>query len=291
MKPARFDYLAPTEVPEALALLAEHGDGARPLAGGQSLVPLLNLRMARFEKLVDLNRIAALREVRIEDGTLVVGAMVRQATVQTDAAIRRHSPLLSEATDFIGHFQIRTRGTLGGSIAHADPTAEYPAVALALDAEVEVLSATGPRRLTVDELLDSAYVTALEPTELLSAIRLSAWGPRSGFAIDEIARRRGDFALVGAVAAIELDEAGAITRGRVVLFGVAERPVRLRSLEAGLTGSRPGEEDLDAAAQDATAALAPADDALATGAYRKRMAPVLAARVVRAALTRAGEHE
>jgi aerobic carbon-monoxide dehydrogenase medium subunit len=290
MKPAAFEYSAPVELDEALAILQEHGDEAKPLAGGQSLVPMMNLRMARFGQLVDLRRIGELRAISDEDGILVVGAMTTQTTIEHDEVVYRHSPLLREATGYIAHFQIRNRGTIGGSLAHADPAAEYCAVGLALDAELEIASSRGRRRLPVDELLSFAYVTTLMPDELLVAVRLPAWGPRSGFAIEEIARRRGDFALVGGAAAVALGPTGLIDRARVVLFGVEPRARRLAELEETLTGADPDALDVEAAADAATAALNPISDVQATAHYRRRMAGPLAAWVVRMALVRAREN-
>jgi carbon-monoxide dehydrogenase medium subunit len=287
VKPATFDYHRPQHLEEALSLLAEHGDEAKPLAGGQSLIPLMNLRMARFGQLVDLGGIAALTGIASDDGTLVLGAMTRQAAVADSLIVDRHSPLLTEATGFIGHFQIRNRGTIGGSLAHADPAAEYCAAALALDAEVEVAGPAGVRRVRLDDLLVFPYVTALAPDELLTSVRVTDWGPRSGSAMEEIARRRGDFALVGGATAVRLDETGRVERARVVLFGVGPRAQRLPELEQALTGALPGELDLANAATEATAGLSPPSDVLATGAYRRRMAGPLAARVVDRALTRA----
>jgi carbon-monoxide dehydrogenase medium subunit len=289
VKPASFAYAAPAELEEALSILHEHRDEAKPLAGGQSLVPMMNLRLARFGQLVDLRRIAQLRAISEENGTLVLGAMTTQTTIERDEGIHRHSPLLREATRYIGHFQIRNRGTIGGSLAHADPAAEYCAVALALDAELEIANCDGRRRLPVDQLLSFAYVTTLTPEELLVAVRLPAWGGRSGFAIEEIARRLGDFALVGGVAAITLGSGELIERARVVLFGVGLRAQRLTALEEALTGADPDGLDIPAAADECTATLDAKSDVQATAHYRRRTAGPLAARIVQLALARARE--
>jgi carbon-monoxide dehydrogenase medium subunit len=287
MKAAPFDYAAPTEVDEALALLDEFADDAKVLAGGQSLVPLLALRMSRFDQLVDVNRIEALRGIERDGETLVIGAMTRQATIERDEQVRRHTPLLAEATRYIGHFQIRNRGTIGGSIAHADPTAEYPAIALTLGAEVEVASVRGRRRIDAGELLESAYTTTLEPEELLLSVRVPIWGGRSGFAVHEIARRTGDFALVGGAAAVTLDDVDAVARANVVLFGVADRAIRLRSLEEAIAGQRVDQLDLTELAREATAELRPPTDVQASGAYRHRVAAPLTERLLRTAFERA----
>jgi aerobic carbon-monoxide dehydrogenase medium subunit len=250
----------------------------------------MNLRMARFGQLVDLRRIQELRAINHEDGTLVVGAMTTQTMIERDEVVYRHSPLLREATGYIAHFQIRNRGTIGGSLAHADPAAEYCAVALALDAELEIAGSNGRRRLLVDDLLRFAYVTTLTPEELLVGVRLPSWGARSGFAIEEIARRRGDFALVGGVAAVALDRTDLIERIRVVLFGVGPRARRLTELEDTLTGADPDALGIEAAADAATATLNSISDVQATAHYRRRVAGPLAARVVRMALVRAREN-
>ena len=217
------------------------------------------------------------------DGDLTIKRMVELAAILWLGL----NTLLREATGYIAHFQIRNRGTIGGSLAHADPAAEYCAVALTLDAELEIASSGGRRRLPVDELLRLAYVTTLTPAELLVGVRLPSWGARSGFAIEEIARRRGDFALVGAAAAIALGLTGLIERVRVVLFGVGPRARRLTQLEDTLTGADPDALGIEAAADAAAATLDPIADVQATAHYRRRMAGPLAARVVRTALARA----
>jgi aerobic carbon-monoxide dehydrogenase medium subunit len=287
MKPAPFDYSAPEEIEEALALLHEHGDDGKVLAGGQSLVPLLALRLARFDMLIDINRVAGLSGVQRSGGELVIGARTRQAEIARDERIRRDAPLLADATRYIGHFQIRNRGTIGGAIAHADPTAEYPAAALALDAEIELASQRGRRRIAVDDFLVSAYVTAIEPDELVVSVRVPAPAPRAGFAIEEIARRPGDFALVGGVAAVALDDDDAITLARVVMFGVGPRPVRLTALEEEILSCRTLPSDLDASSRAVAAGLNPPSDVQASAAYRRDVSGPLAARLVRNAWARA----
>jgi aerobic carbon-monoxide dehydrogenase medium subunit len=287
LKAAPFEYSAPVELDEALSLLARYGDEARPLAGGQSLVPLLVLRMARFARLIDLGRVAELVGIEPTDGGLRIGAMTTYADIERDPDAAVVSPLLVEATRHVGHFQIRNRGTIGGSIAHADPTAEYPAVALALDATVEVARESSTRWLPIDGLLQSAWSTSLEPGELVVAIELPAPEPRTGFAIDEIAPRPGDFATAGATAAITLAHDGRVQRARVVLFAVSDRARRITELEDALVGASVADLDLDGLAREFTAGLHPPADVLATSAYRQRMAARLAAAVVRTAVGRA----
>ena len=287
MKPAPFEYVAPDRLDDALEVLAERQAAARPLAGGQSLVPLLALRMARPELLVDLSHVVLLSGVTHEGDELVIGAMTRQAQIATDPLVRRHAPLLAEATRQIGHFQIRNRGTIGGSLAHADPTAEYPAVALALDAEMELRSRDGGRRLAAAELVRGPYMTALAPDELLVSVRIPIRPGRSGWAIEEITRRPGDFALAGGAATMALGDGGAIAGARVALFGVGAKAIRLPALEAELTGLRELPDTLADTCRRAAAELTPPSDAQASGEYRKRVAGPLAARLLARALDRA----
>jgi carbon-monoxide dehydrogenase medium subunit len=222
-----------------------------------------------------------------EGDELVIGAMTTQAQIATDPLVRRHAPLLAEATRHIGHFQIRNRGTIGGSLAHADPTAEYPAVAIALGAEVDVRSRGGGRRVAAEALVVGPYMTALAPDELLVSIRIPIGPGRSGWAIEEIARRPGDFALVGGAATLALGEDDAIADARVVLFGVGAKPIRLSPVEAELTGLRELPDSFGDTCRGAAAELTPPTDAQASAEYRKRVAGPLVARLVARALDRA----
>jgi carbon-monoxide dehydrogenase medium subunit len=281
MKPARFDYLAPASLTEAVGLLDEHGDDAKVLAGGQSLVPMLALRLTRFAALVDLGAIAELATIR-DNGSLVVGAMVRHHELEDDGRVRALAPLLAEATPHIGHFQIRDRGTVGGSIAHADPAAEYPAVALALDATVHVAGPSGARPILAGDFFLGTWTTALEPAEIVSGIEVLPWGPGSGFAVEEVARRHGDFAIAGVACGVQV-RAGRVERCAVALFGVDSTPLRAGEAEDAVVGTAVGDVDLDAVADLAVAGLAPPDDIHATSSYRRRVAAV----VTRRALARA----
>jgi carbon-monoxide dehydrogenase medium subunit len=291
VKPAQFEYHVPSTVAEVLELLHEYGDEAKPLAGGQSLVPMLALRLTRFEHLVDLNRVPELQGVQVSNGTVIVAGMTRQASVGRDPQIAGGVPLLSRATPLIGHFQIRNRGTLGGSLAHADPASEYPAVAVALRAEFEVASVAGRRTLPAGEFFVSTWTTALDDDELLVAVHFPVWSGRSGFAIDEAARRHGDFAVVGAACAIELDGADRVTRAGLALFGVASTPVGASRAEQALVG-RPAAElhgaALDEIGELALAGCEPPEDIHASGRYRKQVGARLAARVLAQALEEAG---
>jgi len=283
VKPAPFEYHAPTTVTEAVALLAEHADEAKALAGGQSLVPMLALRLTRFAHLVDLNRVAELDGLSRDDGTLVIGAMTRQRAVERDATVAASVPLLAEAVPFIGHTQIRNRGTVGGSIAHADPASELPAVALALGAEMEVASASERRSVPAASFFEGTWTTCLADDELLVSVRVPVWDGRCGFAFEEVARRSGDFALAGVAAAVELDGDGAVTRGALGLLGMGSTPLRATAAEEALVGRAPTEPDLDEVAQLAVADLDPPDDIHATSSYRRRVG----AHLVRRTLARA----
>ena len=280
MKPRAFEYHAPERVDEVVALLVEHGDDAKPLAGGQSLVPMMSLRLASFGHLVDLRKVDGLGSVRAGDGHVRVGAMVRQAAAEHDAAVAT-VPLLARAIPNIGHFQIRNRGTIGGSIAHADPASELPAVALALDATMEVVGPQGTRRVSASAFFDSTWQTTLAEGEVLTAIEFPVWTGRCGFAIEEVARRHGDFALVGATVGLQLD-GDRVTRATIAMLGVGATPLRSADAEAALVASGAG-ADLDEIGNIAASGLEPSDDIHASGAYRKHVA----ATVVRRALTRA----
>lgn len=243
MKPAPFTYHAPEQAEEVVRLLAELGDGAKVLAGGQSLVPMLALRLAVFDHLVDVGRVSGLRGIERRGGSLWIGAGTTEAAVECSAEVAADVPLLARATPFIGHFQIRNRGTVGGSIAHADPAAEYPAVALALDAELEALSPTGRRSIPAAQFFTGLWETALEPDELLTGVRFPVWSGRTGFAVEELARRHGDFAIAGAVVGIELDGDDRIRRAPIALIGMSSRPERATAAEAELLGRPIGEVD------------------------------------------------
>jgi carbon-monoxide dehydrogenase medium subunit len=281
VKPSRFEYHAPERVDEAVGLLAEHGDDAKILAGGQSLVPMMSLRLAAFAHLVDLNTISGLDGIERTNGDLRVGAAVRQATAEHDATVAADVPLVAAAIPLIGHFQIRNRGTVGGSIAHADPASELPAVALALGATIEATGPTGERQIAAADFFESTWETSLGDDELLTAVRFPVWDGSSGFAVEEVARRHGDFALVGAACGVTIDGDN-VTRAALSLFGVAPTPVRSSDGEAALLagGAR---ADLAEVGRAAAASLTPSDDLHASGDYRKRVAAVVVGR----ALTRA----
>ncbi len=285
MKPPVFDYLAPATVDEALRLLAELGDAAKLLAGGQSLVPLMNFRLVRPPHLVDLNGLPELAGITRENDHLVIGAMTRQRAVERSALVRDACPLLAEAMPQIGHAQIRNRGTVGGSLAHSDPAAEIPAVVAALGGELVVRSAKGTRRVASDRFFTGYLSTALEPHELLVAVRLPVSPPRTGHAFIEVSRRHGDFALVGVAAVVTLDAAGLCTDAAVALTGVGPTPVVARDAVRSLIGEKPSPAVFEEVGRKVSSALEPDSDLHASSDYRKHLAGVL----TRRALTRATE--
>ncbi|HXJ84624.1 MAG TPA: xanthine dehydrogenase family protein subunit M [Candidatus Methylomirabilis sp.] len=286
MKPPRFDYLAPTSVEEALGILARYGEDAKVLAGGQSLVPLLNFRLARPAHLVDLNEIPGLDGIRGDDGRLVIGAMTRQRAVETSALVRARCPLLAQALPHVGHVQIRNRGTIGGSLAHADPAAELPAVVAALDGQLVLRSSKGERVLSAEQFFASYFTTAAEPTELLVEVRLPEMPPGTGTAFMEVSRRHGDFALVAMAAAVTTDAAGVCTASALVAAGVGPTPVVVREAARALVGQRPTAEALEDIGRRVSAAVHPESDLHASSEYRKHLAGVLATRALAEAVQR-----
>jgi carbon-monoxide dehydrogenase medium subunit len=279
MKPAPFDYHRPETATEAVGLLAELGDEAKVLAGGQSLIPMLALRLTVFGHLVDIVRIGALRGIERRNGAVWIGAGTTAAAVEHSADVAVALPLLARATPFVGHFQIRNRGTIGGSLAHADPAAEYPAVAVALDAELEALSPRGTRRIPAGAFFTSLWGTALEPDELLTGVTFPTWSGRCGFAVEEVARRHGDFAIAGAVVAVELDGDDQVRRCGVGLIGLGSTPVRAAGAEAAAIGAAVGDVDADEMGRLAVGDLdAVPSDFHGSAAYRTRVGAVVVAR-------------
>lgn len=286
MKPAAFEHHPVDSVDEAVELLAELGDDAKVLAGGQSLVPVLALRLARFGHLIDINRLASdtvVGGVGQTDGVVTIGAATRHRAVERSEQVTRSVPLLARATAHVGHFQIRNRGTLGGAVAHADPAAEQPAVALALDAVLVARSRRGERRIPAAEFFVGTWTTALEPDEMLTGLEFQARRPRSGFAVEEIARRKGDFAMAGVVCGLSLDPSGAMDWCALAAFGIGSTPVRLSAAESAL---RAGAETRDVVAA-ALEGLEPTADIHASAQYRKKVTGVLLTRAVGRAMEEA----
>ncbi|MCW2592321.1 MAG: aerobic-type carbon monoxide dehydrogenase, middle subunit CoxM/CutM-like protein [Mycobacterium sp.] len=288
MKAAQFAYHRPDTVAEAAVLLGEYGEDAKILAGGQSLVPMLAMRLTHFEHLVDISRVPELRGIDLEGAEVRVGAATPHALVGMDDEVADSVPLLTLATPHIGHFQIRTRGTLGGAIAHADPAAEYAAVALALDARIEATSARGRRHVPASEFFTGLWETALKSDEILTAVAFPVWSGRCGFAVQEFARRHGDFAIAGATVAVELDDDDRVTRCGVGLLGLGSTPERGTPAEDAITG-RPvtdvTADDIGALAMSGLQDV-PAD-LQGSASYRTRVGAAMVARAWTEATTEA----
>jgi carbon-monoxide dehydrogenase medium subunit len=287
MKPPKFDYHAPPTVDEAIALLTRYGGEAKLLAGGQSLVPLLNFRLSRPAALVDLNRIPSLAYIREADGYVRLGAMTRQRTIEFSPVVRRRLPLLAEATAFVGHLPIRTRGTIGGSLAHADPAAEYPTTLTALGGEVVVRGPRGERTLQAGDLFQSYLATALGADEILVEVRFPAMPDGAGFAFEEFSRRHGDFAIVG-IAAMVIGDGLSCTAARLATAGTGPLPVRLRDAEEILEREGLSEAAIEAASRRAAKLVDPPSDIHASADYRRNLTRVLTGRALRRAIARMG---
>jgi len=288
MKPPAFEYHAPSTLREALRLLADLQDQASVLAGGQSLVPMLNLRHARPAHVVDINGIPRLDQLTNRNGRLTLGALVRQRQAERSDLVRTHCPLLAEALPLIGHPQIRSRGTVAGSLAHADPRAELPLVMVLLEPTLVLRRLGGQRVLEPAEFFVGRLKTACRPDELLTEVRLPRWPAGAGWAYQAVSRRQGDLALVAAAAVVQRAADSTIADARLGFAGVADIPLRARATEEALRGARPSAELLATMARQAAAALQPADDVLASGSYRQYAAGVLAERALRTALQRTG---
>ena len=291
MKPPPFAYVAPDTVEGVVAALAQAGEDAKVLAGGQSLLPLLALRLGRPSVLVDVGRVAGLDGVGVAGDDLVLGAMVTHARLGRDPEIARRAPLLAEVAPFVAHAAVRNRGTLGGSLAHNDPAAEWPAVALLLGASVTAEGPDGRRRIGAGELFESYLTTSLAPDEVLTEVRVPAVPPRTGDAFGEVSRRHGDFALVGAGARVTLDDRGAVVAARLAFIGVGSTAVLDGQPGVDLRGADPSPAAFEQVARAAAARLEPHDDLHATAAYRRRLAATLGRRALVTAAARAAGRE
>lgn len=279
MKPAPFKYVMPETLPEALQSLAEHGGDGKVLAGGQSLVPMMNMRLARPSVLVDVGRVNELAGVT-HNGRVVIGATTRQATVLKDVVVGQQFPLIHEAQQHVGHVANRSRGTFGGSIAHADPAAEIPAVMLALGAEMVIHGPNGVRVVGADDFFVTYYTTDVDVDELLVEVRLPARRP-SAWAFGEVARRHGDFAMAGVALAVEADDEGVVSAARLVIFGVADCPVRATEAEEALVGRHLGDEAVaDEVSRVAPSGIDFASDVHVSATYRREASTVLVRRAV-----------
>jgi CO/xanthine dehydrogenase FAD-binding subunit len=287
MKPAPFEYEDPQSVGETLDLLALHGDECRVLAGGQSLVPLMNFRLARPGRLIDINGVCELSGIRREGGTLVVGAMTRHSEVERSNVIAESWPLLHEAIGWVGHAQIRNRGTVGGSVAHADPAAELPAAFAALDARFQVRSKRGSRVLGWQHFFVAEFTTALAPDELVTSVEVPAQDPATGSAFVEFARRYGDFALGGAAVTIRLGRDGRCEKATIALLAAGPAPVRADSAEKQLRGATLDGPAILAAAAEAVRGLRPTSDLHGGTEYRVRLLRTMTERALTKAAQRA----
>lgn len=287
MKPAIFDYVIASGQEHALAVLREHGDDAKVLAGGQSLVPLMSFRLAKPALLLDINRLEGLDGIEAADGRIRIGALTRQCELLARPLIAEHCPIMRAATEFIGHPAIRNRGTVGGSVAHADPAAELPILLQVLDAEMEVRSAGSQRTIPADDFFKGLLMTAMNPDELLTAISFAPPGKGAGWGFHEVARRHGDFALVAAAALVTLDGQGAVAETAVALGGIAERPLRLGAVEDALQGNAPTTEAIEAVSRLGADSVTPVGDIHAGEAYRAHLGQVLTKRALHDAVERA----
>jgi aerobic carbon-monoxide dehydrogenase medium subunit len=284
MKLPAFDYACPATVAEAVALLAAHGGEAKPIAGGQSLVPMLAFRLAAPTLLVDLRKLDELRDITIGDRGVTLGAMVRWRDVLEHPRLRQAHPLLAAAVEHIAHYQIRNRGTVGGSLAHADPAAELPCIAVTCEAEIVAFGAKGRRVIAAAEFFRGALLTALQPDEIITEIRFPAWPQARRFGFRQFARRRGDFALAAAAVCFDAVEQK-FRNVRIGAIGAADRPMRLAAAERVLEAHDMTEAGIGAGAAAAAGAVDPADDIHASGAYRKTLIGVMVERALRDAMT------
>lgn len=287
MKPAPFTYASPTTVDDVIALLDTHGEAAKLLAGGQSLTPMMNLRLASPEYVIDLNRIEGLDYMEERDGVLAIGAMTRQRRLERSDVVRQHYPLLAEAAPLIGHPATRNRGTIGGSLAHADPAAELPALLLTHGGSVVVQGVHGSREIPAEEFFVTILTTTLEPGELLTEVRLRRWPAGTGWCFLEESRRYGDYAVVGVAALLHLHADGGCAQVAVTLFGVGDTPYVVAEAPTLLVGHRPGEDRFTAVGQAAAEGVEPEDDVHASAAFRRHLCAVLTRRALRTAAERA----
>ncbi|HVB33036.1 MAG TPA: xanthine dehydrogenase family protein subunit M [Patescibacteria group bacterium] len=289
MIPEAFDYFAPKTLDEALRLVERHGDEAKLLAGGHSLLPLMKLRLSAPRYVIDIGRVKSLRAIREEEGTLVIGALTTHHELETSELVRSRWPLLAEAAAEIGDAQVRNRGTVGGSLAHGDPAADYPAAIVALEAEVVVASSSGTRKIPAEDFFVDLLTTQLRPGEILTEVRVPAAREHSGSAYRKLHQPASGFALVGAAARVRLDPGGKIESVAIGMTGVAVRAYRARAAEGVLTGNKPSRALLAKAAEKVTDGIEPLADLHASAAYRRAVASVYARRALETAILRAND--
>ena len=286
MKPVSFDYFAPTTVNEAVALLEEHGDDAKILAGGQSLVPMMNFRLVRPPCLVDINHIRDLAYIHEKDDRLHIGAITRHRDLETSTLVQQSNGLLFEGVQLIGHTAIRTRGTVGGSIIHADPTAELPAILAALDGEVRLIGPNGQRTISWRDLFVTFFTTVIEPVEICDEIIIPRLPSSAGWAFEEFTRRHGDFAVAGVAAVIVADNNDCCTDARLAITGTAPTPIRATQAESFLVGKSLTQTTLDDAGRLVSTEVEPESDVHATANYRQHLAGALTTRALQRAVER-----
>ena len=286
MKLPPFDYACPTTLPEAVQLLSAPGGDAKPIAGGQSLVPMLAFRLAQPTLLVDLRKLGDLRGIKISQKGVTLGAMVRWREIEDDERLETAHPLLKAAVAHIAHYQIRNRGTVGGSLAHADPAAEMPGIAITCDAEIAVVGKAGARVIQAADFFQGALTTALTADEIIVEVRLPAWPPERRWGFEEFARRRGDFAMAAAAVFYDQNDDGTAREAHVGVVGVADRPLRLPSVEAVLNGRTVDAAAIAEAEAAASAAVDPQDDIHASAAYRRALAGTMVERALKRAAAR-----
>jgi carbon-monoxide dehydrogenase medium subunit len=283
MKLPPLDYACPATLAEAVAMLAAHNGEAKPIAGGQSLMPMLAFRMASPALLVDLRKLPDLNRITITDDGVKLGALVRWRDIEDDTRLPAAHPLLAAAIAHVAHYQIRNRGTVGGSLAHADPAAEMPGIALTCDAEIVTAGTSGPRTIPAQQFFLGPLTTALRPDEIIVEVRLPAWPARRRWGFQEFARRRGDFALAGVAVFYDEDDDGRAVNAHAGAIGVGDTPVRLKGVEAALDGRAVDAETIAAAARAASAEVDPRDDIHAPAAYRRALVGTLTGRALTAA--------
>jgi carbon-monoxide dehydrogenase medium subunit len=281
MKLPPFDYACPATISEAVQLLVSRDGDAKALAGGQSLVPMLAFRLAQPALLVDLRKLADLRGIRISDNGVTLGAMVRWREIEDDEGLASAHPLLQAAISHVAHYQIRNRGTVGGSIAHADPAAEMPGIAMTCDAEIAVVGKSGARVIQAADFFQGALTTALTSDEIIVEIRLPAWPKSRRWGFQEFARRRGDFAMAAAAVFYDQDESGKATNAHVGVIGVADRPLRLAAVENVINGRTVDEATIAAADAATSASVDPQDDIHASAAYRRSLVGTMVERALK----------
>lgn len=286
MKPPRFDYAAPATIAEAVALLAAHDGDAKPIAGGQSLMPMLAFRLASPKLLVDIGRLKGLENIDVSASGTRLGARVRWRDIEKSEALASGQPLLVAAIAHVAHYQIRNRGTIGGSLAHADPAAEMPGIAVTLDAELRVVGSKGERVIAAGEFFTGPLSTVLAPDELIVEIRLPAWPAARRFGFEEFARRRGDFAMAGAAVFYDLDAQGRATNAHIGVIGAGDRARRLPTAEAAINGRVVDAAAIAAAAAATSAAVEPFDDIHASADYRRSLAGTMVERALERAANR-----